>query len=363
MIRFLCHCILPILLFSLSPHVHSEKVVHVYGWYGSIDRHLMDKFYKETGIRVIMDYVDNNDVLEAKLLMGKTGYDVVFPSAWPYASRQIPAGLYHPIDQRKIPHYKGLDPEIMERLKTHDPGNLHLIPFAWGLVGMGYNIDKVLKIHSKTPLGSWATIYDPEWASKFQKCGISLLEEPIDVIIPYYIYRRWPLSHSTQKLKEALAGLQKIRPFIHRFDGSGSSQQWASGETCIVQQWTCQMALARFKERKNSLRENVRIILPKEGTTMWIDVMAIPKDAPHKEEAHIFINFLLHPDHAAYITNISYCANGVKSSKAKVKEEIQKNSTIYPPSWYMKKVIMGGKTDYGYQRAMTRTMFKLVSGR
>lgn len=350
-----------------KPHSKSEKVVNVYGWYEQIPDSLIKAFEKETGIKVNLDIYDSNEVLEAKLLAGNTGYDVVFPTAWPYVVRQAASGLYRAIDKSKLPHYKNLDPLFLEKMQNADPGNLYSIPYTWGLVAIGYDEEKIKKRVPKDKQNSWALLYDLEVLKALKGCGVTLLEDPLDVFLSYYIYRgENPLDPSLKKLKEMQEDLKKIRPYIKRFGTSLVAEQLGNGELCVVMHWSGILSHARSKFQKmagetSNKGPKMKIMLPKEGTLMWIDCLAIPTDALHVDNAHRFIDFLLRAKTAAGITNTVYTATTVKESYPLLKEEIRNNKAVFPGEEYLKKVMLPEVKSLQFQRRISRAFASLIT--
>lgn len=346
---------------------NTEKVVNVFGWYGQIPEELLKAFEKETGLKINLDVYDSNEVLEAKLLAGNTGYDVVFPTAWPYVLRQAASGLYLEIDRSKLPHYKNLDPLFLKRMQKADPDNRYSIPYTWGLVAIGYDPEKIKKLVPKDKQNSWALLYDPEVLKALQGCGVTLLEDPLDVFLTYYIYKgENPLNPSLQKLKEMQTGLKEIRPYIKRFGTSLVAEQLGSGELCVVMHWSGILShtQSKFKQanfKKIAPQNIVKIILPKEGTLMWIDCVAIPKDAPHAHNAHRFIDFLLRAKTAAGITNSVYTATTIKASYPLLKEDIRNNKTLFPGEAYLKKVVLPEIKSLQFQRRLSRSFSALMT--
>ncbi len=354
------------LLMSVSFLVNAkespQQVVNVFGWHEQIPQSIIKAFEAETGIKVNLDVYDSNEVLEAKLLAGNTGYDVVFPTAWPYVARQAASGLYAKIDPQKLPHYKNLDPLFLERMEAADPGNTYSIPYTWGLVAIGYNPEKIEKLVPKEKQDSWALLYDPDVLKSLKRCGVSLLEDPLDVFLTYYIYKgEDPLNPSLKKLKEMSESLKEIRPFIRRFGTSLVAEQLGNEELCVVMHWSGILSMTRSKFKTISRQSSMEIMLPKEGTLMWIDCIAIPKDAPHVENAHKFIDFLLRAESAAMITNMVYTATTVKASYPLLHKEIRENKAVFPGKNYMKKVVLPEVKSLQFQRRMSRFFASIMT--
>lgn len=353
-------CMSSMLLLSNTCAKEPQRVLHVYGWYGSIS-HLIKKFEEETGIHVTFDPMDSNEILEAKLLSGSSGYDLVFPTAWPFFARQIPAHLFQPLDKKQLPNYQNLDPDILIKLTSIDPGNTYGVPFTWGLVALGINEQRLQK-HLQGPVPkTWGLVFNPHLANKLSGCGISLLDDVQDVYFNAAIYFKELNPTRPEALERIFKRLAAIRHTIKKFDTNLSAEQLASGEICIAQLWVDHIfqALEKFQGTKSSM--DIRVILPEEGTTMWIDMMAIPKDAPHPAEAHAFINFLMRPDIAAQVTNIHFTRIANRKAIAYIKPSIQKLSALFPSATYMKKVRLPQAHDLKFQRSLTRAFTYFVS--
>tara|TARA_R110002095_G_scaffold211303_1_gene199335 strand:+ start:2033 stop:3157 length:1125 start_codon:yes stop_codon:yes gene_type:complete len=347
--------------------VSGEQVINVSSWYEQIPNDLIKAFEKETGIKVNLDIIDSNEVLEAKMLAGNTGYDVVFPTAWPYVVRQAVSGLYHEIDRSKLPHYKNLDPLFLEKMQKADPGNRYSIPYTWGLVAIGYDEEKIKNLVPEEKRNSWALLYDPEVLKALQGCGVTLLEDPLDVFLTYYIYKgEDPLNPSLKKLKEMKEALKEVRPYIKRFGTSLVAEQLGNGELCVVMHWSgiLSHAQSKFKKiagKRTSTGSKIKIMLPKEGTLMWIDCIAIPKDALHVDNAHLFIDFLLRAETAAGITNKTYTPTTVKASYPLLQEGIRNNKALFPGEEYLKKVVLPEVQSLQFQRHLSRSFASLIT--
>lgn len=280
--------------------------VNVYDWYGMLPRHILQKFEAETGIRVRYDMYDDNDMLEAKLLASNCGYDVVFPSVSPYAARHIQAGLYQPLNKEWLPNInQPFHPLIMREMKACDPNMKYCIPYYWGTLGILYDADVVeplLTISNKprTHLESYALLFDVEWLVHVAPKGVSLLSESVDVFPAMMTYMG--LSSHSQHMPDLMAAfeqLRAVRPHIKRFSANRFVHDMLLQDVCIAQAWSGEAA--RAIQISNKMKRRLVYMVPKEGASLWIDGIAIPKGAPHPREAHIFINFLLRPDISAQL--------------------------------------------------------------
>ncbi|MCA0370181.1 MAG: extracellular solute-binding protein [Proteobacteria bacterium] len=340
------------------------KVLNVYHWYQMIDPSILAQFEAETGIKVHMDVYDSNEILETRLLVGNSGYDVVGPSALPYLARQVPANVYLPLDKTKLPNAKELDPDIMAHLARADPGNAHALPLVWGLVGIAYNKEKIAAIDPHVDTKSWSMLFDPKELEKFHRCGATMLPEYTDIFLPMYLYLGLsPKSQSLKDLDLSVEQLLKMRPFIERFDSSRPLMELFSGEVCLAMVWLSDLERERSRIKDKKRASQIQAVLPKEGTVLWIDTMAIPADAPHPGNAHAFLNFLLRPDIIAKVTNKAYTANAVPASNPYILPEILTNTGIYPEEKMRPRLFLNEPVSPAFQRRLNRAMTKIRTGR
>lgn len=337
-----------------APPASADQVVQIYNWSDYIGETTLDDFTKATGIKTKYDVYDDNDVLEAKLLVGNSGYDVVVPTAQPYLSRQIRQGLYQKLDKSKIPNIKNLDPKLMEQLANADPGNEYAVIYQWGTNGVGYNEEKIKERMPDAPLDSFAMILDPEVVKKFADCGVTMLDSATEIlpIVLNYLGKD-PNSQDPADLKAAEEHMMKIRPYIKYFHSSQYINDLANGDVCLSLGWSGDViqAASRADEAKNG--QVIKYVIPKEGTIIWFDTMAVPKDAPHPDAAFAYINFVLDPKVMAGITNYVAYANAVPGSLEFVDDEIKGDPTIYPPPDVQKRlfVVKGTTDEFERQRA------------
>lgn len=331
----------------------TQKVVHVYNWYAMIPPDVMDDFQKETGISVIIDYYDSNDMLEAKLFAGYSGYDVVFPSASPYFGNQVKAGIYQPLQKNKLPLWNDLEPILVEQIQAVDPGNIYGVPYFWGTLGFAYNEDMVKKCMQNAPIDSYAMLFDPNVVKNFEQCGVTYLEESIDVypLVLLYLGKDLKSTH-TQDLRDAQRHLLQLRPFVRRFSSSRVVSELVSGETCLAQTWSGDTHLAIQEAKK--FGKTIRYVIPKEGTTLWIDSMAIPKDAPHPNEAHQFIHFMMRPDICARVSEYTLLATAVQSAKQHLPEDFINDDSIFPKPEVMQRLTLDQGQNEDYERERNR---------
>ena len=342
-------------------HADEEKVVHVYNWSDYIDNAVLKDFEAETGIKVVYDTFDSNDTLETKLLTGKTGYDVVVPSSH-FLARQISAGVFMELNKTKLPNWKNLDTSILERVATWDEGNSHAVPYMWGTTGFAYNVKKIKERMPDAPVDSFRMVFDPDVVSKFKDCGVYLMDEVDDVhqVVLNYLGEDGN-SHDAKVLAKVVPVLKAVRPYITKFHNSAQIDALANGDICLSMGWSGDMLQARNRavEAKNGVE--VAYVIPKEGTLMWFDMMAIPADAPHPDNAHAFINFMMRPEMIAKVSNVVFYANANTAATPIVDKAITGDPSIYPPPDVMKKLFV--VTPYGakLQRTATR-QFAQIKG-
>ena len=308
-----------------------EKVLNVYNWSDYIAPDTLANFEKETGIKVTYDVFDSNEVLETKLVTGNTGYDVVVPSLT-FLARQIQAGVFMPLDKSKLPNLANMDPEIQANIAVLDPGNTHSVNYLWGTTGIGYNVKKIKEIlGDDAPVDSWALAFDPAVLAKLKDCGVYFLDTPSEIIPPVLKYLgEEPNSFDPAVIAKAETRLQELRPFITQFHSSEYINALANGDACLAVGWSGDIfqAQARAEEANNGVE--IAYVIPKEGAPMWFDMMAIPKDAKHPNNAHIFINYIMRPDVAAEISNYVSYASANKAALAGIDPELKANTGVYP---------------------------------
>jgi putrescine transport system substrate-binding protein len=342
----------------------TERFVNVYNWSDYIAPGVLEDFTKETGIRVRYDTFDSNDTLETKLLAGKSGYDVVVPTAY-FLERQIKAGVFQKLDKAKLPNLVNVWPLIGEKLAVHDPGNQYAVNYMWGTVGIGFNLKKAREILGPDgAIDSWSLIFDPARIAKFRDCGIQMLDSPDDILPAalHYLGRN-PNSADPADLEAAADLVTKVRPFVRKFHSSDYLNALASGEVCLVVGWSgdIKQAQKRAAEAKNGV--DVGYAVPKEGAQMFFDNLAIPKDARNVGEALAFINYLLRPDVAAKNTNFLSYANGNLASQRLIDPAILSDRTIYPDEATMARLYTINAHDAKTTRLMNRLWTRIKTGR
>jgi len=349
---------------SQAPVAAGEgQEVNVYNWSDYIDPAMLEKFTAETGIKVNYDVFDSNEVLETKLLAGNTGYDVVVPSA-SFMERQIKAGVFQKLDRSKLPNWSNLDPEILQRVALHDPGNEHSVNHMWGTDGVGYNEGKIKAIMPKAPLDSWDMIFDPKVVSKFKDCGVSVLDAPTELtaVILAYIGKD-PNSQDPADLKLVEDKLMTIRPYIRMIHSSQYIDALANGEICLALGWSGDVLQARDRAEEAGQGNVIKYFVPKEGTIIWFDMYAIPADAPHPDNAHAFINFMMKPEVAAANSNFVNYATGNAASVPLVNEEVRNDPGVYPPPEVKAKLFPDLSETDEFTRLLNRTWTRFTTGK
>ncbi|MBB3424808.1 putrescine transport system substrate-binding protein [Rhizobium sp. BK312] len=339
-----------------------DKVVNIYNWSDYIDNSILADFTKETGIKVVYDTFDQNETLETKLLAGKTGYDIVVPTAY-FLQRQIKAGVFQKIDKSKLPNISNMWDTVQKRIATYDPGNQYAIDYMWGTSGVGYNVDKVKQILGTDDAPDINVIFDPKLAAKFKDCGIYVLDSPTDVIPAALRYLGLdPNSTKQEDFKKAEDLLTAIRPFVRKFHSSEYINALANGDICLAFGYSGDVLQARNRaaEAKNGV--NIAYSIPTKGAQMWFDVMAIPADAPHVEEAHIFLNYIMRPEVIAKASNFTSYANGNKASQQFVSKDVLEDPSVYPTDAVREKLYTLTPWDSKTQRVATRLWTKVTTG-
>lgn len=339
-----------------------ERVVNVYNWSDYIDESILQEFTKETGIKVVYDVFDSNELLETKLLAGGSGYDVVVPTA-NFLTRQIQAGVFLKLDKSKLPNLSNMWDVVSERTAKYDPGNEYSINYMWGTVGLGYNQKKVQEALGVEELDSWDVIFDPEKISKLADCGVYILDSPSDIIPTTFKYLGIDTeSTSPEDIAKAEEALLKIRPYVRKFHSSEYINALANGDICLAIGWSGDVFQARDRAAEADQGVVVEYVIPEEGAEMWFDQFAIPADAPHKDEAHAFLDYMMKPEVIAKATNYVYFPNGNKASQEFIDEEILDDPAIYPDEETMAKLFTVSPYEPRTQRLITRTWTKVVTG-
>jgi putrescine transport system substrate-binding protein len=341
-----------------------ERIVNVYNWSDYIAPAVIEQFTKETGIKVRYDTFDSNDTLETKLLAGKSGYDVVVPTA-NFLERQIKAKVFRPLDKSKLPNLAHVWPDIARRLAAYDPGNQYAVNYMWGTTGIGYNVQKVRAVlGAEGRIDSWATVFTPETLAKFKDCGVYMLDSADDILPSALHYLDLdPNTSNAADLQKAGDLITRIRPSVRKFHSSEYINALATGEICLVVGFSgdIKQAQKRAAEAKNGV--DIAYAIPKEGAQLWFDNLAIPKDAPNADEAHAFINYLQKPEVAAKNSNFISYANGNLASQNYIDKAIIEDKTIYPDAAVMERLFTINAHDAKTTRLMNRLWTRIKTGR
>jgi putrescine transport system substrate-binding protein len=338
------------------------KVLNLYIWSDYLAPNALPDFEKQTGIKVHVAYFDTNETLETRLLSGSSGFDVVVPTA-SYFERQIKAGVYLTLDKSKLPNLKNMDPQLMSRVALHDPDNAHGVIYTWGTNGIGYNEKMVKALLPDAPLDSWRLVFDPTVASKIAKCGISVLDSPAEMMRAVLNYLgRDPNSQKAEDLAAADATLGKIRPYIRNINSSEYIEALANGDLCIAVGYNGDVLQARDRARDANKGIEIKYMVPKEGSILWFDMLAIPKDAPDPDSAYAFINYMMTPQVAADVSNFRRYANANLASQPFLLPAVRDDPGIYPPPELRQKLAVQLSDSPDQTRAITRVWQKFKTG-
>jgi putrescine transport system substrate-binding protein len=332
-----------------------ERIVNVYNWTDYIGPSILDDFTKETGIKVRYDTFDSNDTLETKLLAGKSGYDVVVPTAY-FLERQIKAGVFQKLDKSKLPNLVNLWPEVTQRLAQYDPGNQYAVNYMWGTVGIGYNVKKVREaLGADAKIDSWDYVFKPENLAKLRDCGVFMLDSSDDILPAALHYLGLdPNTTKDADLQKAADLVAKVRPSVRKFHSSEYVNGLATGEICFAVGFSgdIKQAQKRAAEAKNGVE--IAYAIPKEGAQLWFDNLAIPKDAKNAAEALEFINYLQKPEVAAKNSSFISYANGNLASQKFIDKAVLDDKTIFPDEATMAKLYIISAKDPKTERVMNR---------
>ncbi|MGY2048497.1 polyamine ABC transporter substrate-binding protein [Methylobacterium sp. JK268] len=341
-----------------------ERVVNIYNWSDYIDPKMLDAFTRETGIKVVYDTYDTNEVLETKLLAGKSGYDIVVPSG-PFLQRLIKAGVFQPLDKGRLPNLKNAWPEVAARLAVYDPGNAYAVDYMWGTTGIGVNTALVReRLGPNQPLNTWDIVLRPELIAKLKDCGVTMLDAPED-LFPNVLAALGlkPDSKRVDDLNQAGEALFRIRGAVQKFHSSEYINQLANGDVCLSVGYSGDVLQARKRAQEAKNDVEIAYLIPQQGALMWFDSFAIPKDAGHPAEAHAFIDFMLRPEVAAANTNFVSYASGNLPAKALVKPEILSDPGIYPDEATFRRLFTNTAYDDRTQRVVTRLWTRVRTGK
>jgi putrescine transport system substrate-binding protein len=338
----------------LSAKSSDQGVLNLYTWPDYLAPDTIATFEKQTGIKVHVSFFDTNETLEGRMLTGSSGFDVVVPTA-PYLQRQIRSGAYLSLDKAKLPNLANLDPAIMRRVALNDPGNVHAVVYTWGTYGIGYNAKMVAEALPGVPLNSWRLIFDPAYAAKLAKCGINLLDAPAGVVrlVLSYLGKN-PNAPTAQDLADVESALTGIRPFIRTIDSTIAIEAMANGDICIALGYNGDFVQARNRAKEAKNGREIGYVIPEEGSLLWFDMLAIPRDAPNVANAHLFINYLMDPHVIAKISNFIGFANANSAATPLLDKSIVADSIIYPPRDQQQRLFVQSEDSPERSRAITR---------
>ncbi len=361
--------VLPFLLMALvgvggiKADAAEEKRLFIYNWTDFIGRNTIAEFEKQTGIKVTYDVYDSEETMDARLLAGSSGYDVVIAST-EYFGREIKAGVYVPLDRSKLPNWKNLDPRILVIQAVHDPGNEHSVPYLHAITGFAYNVDMIKARMPNAPLDSLDMIFKPEILAKFADCGVTFLDSAADTLMLALQYLGLePNTTKREDYKAAEDLLLKVRPYIRSFDSSEYLNVLANQEICIAMSWSSDYALSRARARAVGVNVNLAFTVPKEGTDQNFTSLLIPEGAPHPKAAYEFINFILRPDVIAEITNEIYYGNDNIASRPLIKPYILNDPTLYPTPEIEARLYRAAEASAATERIRTRTWTRVKTAK
>ena len=345
-----------------------ERTVNFYNWSNYIAPGVLDAFTKETGIKVVYDTFDANETLETRLLAGRSGYDLVVPSAY-FLQRQIGAGIFQTLDKARLPNLANAWPQVTARLAIYDPGNAHAVNYMWGTTGIGYNVKAVRKVlgpdaNIDSMVASWAMVFDPANLAKFKDCGVHMLDSADDILPAALNYLGLdPNSTRRADLDKAAEVVSKVRPYVRKFHSSEYLNGLATGEICLVVGWSGDIKQAQKRAREANNGVEVGYAIPKEGAQMFFDNLAIPADAKNVAEAYELIDYLMRPEVAARNSSFLSYANGNLASQKLIDPKVLGDKTVYPDAATMSRLFIITARNLPTQRIINRLWTRVKTGR
>lgn len=355
------------LLAGVTSPAHAQqesKVLNIYNWSDYIAEDTIKNFEKETGIKVQYDTFDNNEIVHAKLVAGKTGYDIVVPSSG-WAKLQMDGGLLRKLDKSQLPNLKNLDPDIQQQIASLDPGNQYLVNWLWGYTTVGINTAKVKAALGNEPMPAnvWELVFNPKYVSKLKGCGVSVLDSASEILpAALHFLGKEPYSKNAADYQEASALLKSIRPYITLFSSSGYINDLAGGSICLSLGWNGDINIARQRALDGKTGQDIVALVPNKGGILFFDMMAIPVDAPNPQNAHAFINYILKPEVHASLSNKVFYANPNKESRKFIKPEVANNPTVFVTSAQMASMKPPKSLPNDIRRLVTRVYTNFKSG-
>ena len=347
-----------------SALAQEEKILNIYNWSDYLAEDTIPNFEKETGIKVRYDTYDNNEILHAKLVAGKTGYDIVVPSST-FARLQMDGGLLAKLDKSQLPNLKNLDPDIQSQIANIDPGNQYLVNWLWGYTTIGINTAKVKAALGSEPMPAnvWELFFNPKYISKLKSCGVSTLDSATEVLPAALHYLgKDPFSKNADDYQEALALLKSVRPYVTLFSSSGYINDMASGSICMALGWNGDINIARSRALEGKTGQDVVAMVPKTGAVLFFDMMAIPADAAHPKNALAFMNYIMRPEVHAGLTNKVKYANPNKESRKFINPEVAKNPSVFPSTSEMETMVAPKALTNDIRRLATRAYTSFKTG-
>lgn len=351
----------------LAPQANAqqeEKVLNFYNWSSYIADDTIANFEKETGIKVHYDLFDSSEVVHAKLVAGRTGYDIVM-SASGWARMQIDGGLLRPLDKSQLPNLKNLDPVLQAQIAKLDPGNQYMVPWLWGYTTVGINVDKVKAALGSMPMpdNAWDLLFKPEYASKLKSCGVSFLDSPSEVVPAALHYLGLPLNSTNPADYTAVATLlNAVRPYVTLFSSSGYMNDMVGGSICVAMGWSGDFNRVKQRALAVTNKQHIEPLIPKTGGVMFFDMMVMPADAPHAANAQKFMNYIMRPEVHASLTNKLFYANPNLEARKFVKPEIANSNAVYPSEAEIKRMGVQGKVSPPMLRLAARVYTKFKTG-
>ena len=349
--------------FAASAAAQGTRELRIFNWSNYIDEQVLRDFEREFNAKIVYDTYDSNEVLETRLLAGRTGYDIVVPSG-PFLSRQIAANVHRRLDPSKIPNLTNLWPDVQRRVAVFDPGNAYSVNYLWGTTGIGYNVAKIRERMADAPLDSWRLAFDPEVLKRFKDCGIHFLDTAEDLLPSVMRYLgRDPNSKKPEDWEAAAAHVQQLRTLVTKFHSSEYISALANGDICLVVGYSGDIFQAQRRAREAGNGIDIQYVIPREGAQMWFDQMAIPADAPNPDLAEAFINYLLRPEVGARVASFVSYASGNLAARPLVAAAVRDNPAIYPPETVMERLFTVTSPDARLQRVITRAWTRAKTGR
>jgi putrescine transport system substrate-binding protein len=348
---------------TVAVSAQAESTVHIYNWSDYIGKTTLTDFESATGIKPMYDVFDSNETLEAKLLAGRTGYDVVVPSNH-FLGKQIKAGAFQKLDKSLLPNYKNLDPALLKRLEKNDPGNLYAVPYLWGTNGIGYNVEKVKAVLGVDKIDSWSVLFEPENIKKLSSCGVAFLDSADEMLPAMLNYMGLdPNSTKEADYKAAEAKLLKIRPYVTYFHSSKYITDLANGDICVAAGFSGDVFQAKARAEEAGKGVKIAYSIPKEGGNLWFDMLAIPADSKNVKAASAFINYMLDPKVIAQVSDEVGYANANPAAGEFMDQEIRTDEAVYPPQDVQDRLYVNSELPPKVQRLMTRSWTKVKSGK